>query len=1088
MVRKLALAVSLALGTVTVPAYALGLGELSSKSTLNQNFNGEISLLSVNSDEIGSVRVRLADAEAFGRAGIDRPFYLSLLKFEPVLDKRGKPIVRITSDFPIREPFMNFLVEVDWPRGRLMREFTVLLDPPTTTKRRAPVVKPAQTAAKPQTSAPSAPAKAAPVKAQPSKASGTAAASAPTAASTAGEYGPVKANDTAWRIASKTKPGGVSIEQMMMALLEANPDAFIDNDINKLRRGRILRIPSLDEIQRMSRAEARAAYRAQQDRWLAQRNEKLQPATPAAADAADAADAGAEPAAASVTGGGADSDASDQLRIATARPKGEGEAGAGDDNATAPQATDLKARLIAARENAESSRQEAETLRTQVDDLQDRLENMQRLLSLKDEQLAQLQDRVVTEDAAPAQDAVPPVLPLPTEASAPADDIVMGNQAVIDDAAETVAPVEQATPAELTVGDVAADAGERVEAVSKAVDDAVAELLSGGAAADDATPVVEVETRQDAVADATSAAEQTLPAVMDLEMPSQIDPDRIVLGLDSASETPAAPVEESSMSTAEPASEGNEVVIDGAPAAETIVMADAPAEPAATSGVPAGGMSASEPAPAAEPAPTPVVADEPVAAPAEDSSLPSMVEQNIVPIAVGGVGLLGLLGWLFTRRRRTVESDDDDAMTLVAAGAGTAAAATADVNAGTAQETPAVDEPILDADALDDLPDSTFLDDFAPSDINALQDETGEVDPVSEADVYIAYGRYQQAEELLKQAMQRDPDRLALKHKLLEVHYATRNGAAFTALAQEMVDSGQDAVDEDAWSRAKDMGHELAPDNPLFERDENASWKAGAATAVTAAAGAAVDDDTLSLEDLELSELNAAYQEDASVLTELEPASEVSISLDLDDNSDFNAPPEPAAPQPVSLDNLEPLDFEMPDADKGFAEGGDEDTINDTLDLDSMMAEAEAAVDQGESTLSLDSDFSAAELQAQLDELSDLSALDSDLGPGANAAPASGGTPGLVAEDTGVAEVGLDEPLSLDMAFDSEGSEEDSLGDLDLDSAPDSEDDVGTKLDLARAYVEMGDQEGARSILEEVVAEGDDGQRDDAEKLLSQLG
>lgn len=70
------------------------------------------------------------------------------------------------------------------------------------------------------------------------------------------------------------------------------------------------------------------------------------------------------------------------------------------------------------------------------------------------------------------------------------------------------------------------------------------------------------------------------------------------------------------------------------------------------------------------------------------------------------------------------------------------------------------------------------------------RDETGEVDPVSEADVYIAYGRYQQAEELLRQALGRDPNRLALKHKLLEVHYATRNGDAFAALAQEMVDAG----------------------------------------------------------------------------------------------------------------------------------------------------------------------------------------------------------------------------------------------------------------------------------------------------------
>ena len=90
MVRKLALAVSLALGTLSVPVHALGLGELSSKSALNQNFNGDISLLSVSPEELDGVRVKLADAAAFKRAGVDRPFYLSLLKFEPTLSKKGK--------------------------------------------------------------------------------------------------------------------------------------------------------------------------------------------------------------------------------------------------------------------------------------------------------------------------------------------------------------------------------------------------------------------------------------------------------------------------------------------------------------------------------------------------------------------------------------------------------------------------------------------------------------------------------------------------------------------------------------------------------------------------------------------------------------------------------------------------------------------------------------------------------------------------------------------------------------------------------------------------------------------------------------
>ena len=116
MVRKLALAVSLALGTLSVPAHALGLGELESKSALNQNFIGDIRLLSVGPEDLDAVRVQLADAEAFGRAGIERPFYLSLLRFEPTVSGTGRPVIRVTSDFPIREPFLNFLIEIDWPQ------------------------------------------------------------------------------------------------------------------------------------------------------------------------------------------------------------------------------------------------------------------------------------------------------------------------------------------------------------------------------------------------------------------------------------------------------------------------------------------------------------------------------------------------------------------------------------------------------------------------------------------------------------------------------------------------------------------------------------------------------------------------------------------------------------------------------------------------------------------------------------------------------------------------------------------------------------------------------------------------------------
>ena len=276
--------------------------------------------------------------------------------------------------------------------------------------------------------------------------------------------------------------------------------------------------------------------------------------------------------------------------------------------------------------------------------------------------------------------------------------------------------------------------------------------------------------------------------------------------------------------------------------------------------------------------------------------------------------------------------------------------------------------------------------------------------------------------------------------------------------------------------------------------DEEVPGASAMAAVATAAAGT-IDSDTLALDDLELSELTAEFDEERNPAEDLEAPSEVSITLDLDAPSGFEEANEPELPETIQLDEIEAMGIEMPKAEPEGVAADMEDTISDSLDLDSMMAEAEAAVDAGDSTLSLDSEFSADELQAQLDELSDLSILDSDL----EEAPATGAVEppaglGLVEEDSGSRSEGLvDEPVNLDTAFDVVDGEDDSADVLEIGevTAPDEtidEDEVATKLDLARAYVEMGDEDGARAILEEVAAEGSQAQRGDAETLLSQLG
>jgi len=1065
MVRKLALAVSLALGTVSVPAHALGLGDINSKSLLNQNFQGEIQLMSVQPDELDTIRVQLGEADAFERAGIERPFYLSLLKFETQLSERGQPIIRVTSEFPIREPFLNFLIEVNWPKGRLLREYTVLLDPPTTTSRRPPSVAPAPRASRPASATAARPA---PVAVAPAAVSGLAA--------DASEYGPVKANDTAWSLAKQLRPRGVSMEQMMMALLDANPQAFIDGNINRLRRGQILRVPALEEIQQLSRQQARTAYRQQQDAWLARRDQKLQQV--AEEQAGDTVAAAEDPPVAT--------DTPDKLLIATARPDGEGEAGAGDDDAVSPTADGLQSRLIVARENAETSRQEAETLRSRVDDLQSRLADMQKLLSLKDEQLAQLQDRVVSEEFLAEPEVTDTVAE--TEQATPAPDAALAEDYRIQDIPPQIDPdrIVEAAGSVVAVG-VSETGQSDLADVPKQVDpDRIVALwdadnvaaegvpndgLAEQTAQDLTEPVVEAAVTESVIAETPLPVGEVESAVVETE---------IAL---AELESPAAETDPAAL---EPIAPETVIEIDG-PMVGEIESATGPAsselEPATEVTDPAD----SEPV-AVEPEPAEAAASDSQPA----SPIAAMLQQNMVPIAAGGVGLLGLVGWLVSRRRRRDEGPDAPLVTEAVA---------ADPLAPALSQ---VDASMPDAEAMSELRDSAFLDEFSPSDINALQDETGEVDPVSEADVYIAYGRYQQAEDLLRQAMEREPDRLALKHKLLEVHYATRNAEAFVAVAQQMVDAGQDAADEEAWVRAQDMGRELASDNPLFALEEGEAavgfrMAAGGMAAAGAGAGAAsVDDDTLTLDDAELSELTAAYDEEPTAANDLEAPSEVSITLDLDDSIDAASQAPNGLHDSIATSELASMEFEMPESDRGDAAtyaAAAEQHGGDSMDLDSMLAEAESVIDREDSLVSLDSDFSPDDLQAQLDELSDLSMFDSDLDdPAEPAAGAASSGLGLVAEDSGSGDAaGLDEPLNLDTAFDMAEEDEEAARSPELveagaDGGLESDDDIETKLDLARAYVDMGDQDGARSILEEVVVEGSDTQRDDAEQLLASLG
>ena len=266
-------------------AFSAGLGKLTILSALGQPLAAEIDLVSVQKDELSSLAIRLASPDTFTKANII--YSPALIGARLSIERRGdgQPYVKITSSRSVSEPFISVLVELSWSRGRLVREYTALIDPPSvpSTVAVAPVVSPvvaptAQETAPVQLVAPAVAEqpeakepKAAlvkPVPAEKSKAVTPASVKAPDANER--EYGPVKRGDTLARIAAAVKPDGVTLEQTLVGLYKSNPEAF-SGDMNRLKSGQILRIPDAEKLAEIPLQEATREIRVQAANWNAYR-------------------------------------------------------------------------------------------------------------------------------------------------------------------------------------------------------------------------------------------------------------------------------------------------------------------------------------------------------------------------------------------------------------------------------------------------------------------------------------------------------------------------------------------------------------------------------------------------------------------------------------------------------------------------------------------------------------------------------------------------------------------------------------------------------------------------------------------------
>ena len=914
------------LSALPLVAQAAGLGKLTLLSALGQPLNAEIEIVSLQPGE-EDLSARMATSQAFAQAGIEPSAILSDVRF--TIERRGSALyLRMRSTQPINEPFLELLVELTWPTGRLVREYTFLLDPPEYKTRMAVAPQapkpPAEEAAKPAPTpqaatetqpqaAPTAPAEAKPEALPPISAAPSTPAtpeppsstptppppptptttetpaappSAAPSSSAPAERAPaeraampqepnvyeVKPGDTLGKIAKANLPPGVTLNQMLVALYRANEGAFIRKNVNLVRAGRILNIPDADAVGTIDRAEADRVMKEHYAQFNEYRSRLAAAPTPTEASVSQQGAAGrieSKPAAPKPP-------AQDQLRLSKVEPAKPG---------AAPSQ--------AAREDDLVSRQRAlAEAQSRQADLEKNANDLRRLLELKNQQLAELEKQ-----AAPK--------PAPTPAPTP--------------------PAAPAKPA--------------------------------------------------------PAPEAAKPAPTPTPPPTP-----------APTPAPAKP----------------------APAPEA-------AKPAPT---PAPTPAPATPAPAAKPPAAPAKPEAKKAAPAPETSILDEFTDN--PLYLGlGVGvliLLGAYGYIQWRRKKAAHAKFQDSV-LGAAAAGAAAGATAPLGTPTAGG---------GAGAAAAAPAATA----SPS-----GGETEEVDPIAEADVYMAYGRDAQAEEILKEALAKDAKRVPVHAKLLEIYAHRKDAKTFeqTALKLKQLTDGKGPE----WDKGAALGRSIDPQNSLYGGGGEAPAAAPAAAAPAAAAAPTLDFD------LGGSGGSQAAQSAPDISLDAPAPKEASAPS----NIDFDLGGATGAIPAQNLDQTQALEKKAPEP----AGGG---SIDFNLDLGggapaaAPAAEEPKAAPAGDSGLNFDINLdlgggtpAAAPAAEKSAPPMDLSAISLDLG-GSGSAPAA-------------APAGGTDPKWQEVA---------------------------TKLDLAKAYEEMGDKDGARELLNEVMKDGDAAQKGTAQQLLAKLG
>ncbi len=934
-------------------AVAVGFGDINVNSKLGEPLNIEVELLSATPAELGTMEIGLASRSDFTRANMHYPDNAALFIFDIVEKDSGKYVVLITSQDLVNDTYLHLLLSASWAGGKVVREYTALLDPPLYSGEPAGVVEVAATGESEQTSQVSS-----------SDISSSGSSGSPSSIT-------VQRGDTLSGIVSRLNtPDSVSLYQGLTALLEANPDAFVNGNMNRLIAGANLNVPSFESMAQINRQVAVQNFQTQVadynqyvsdvgfvasiadeeitddesvDQALAEESDAIEEV--ASAELAeinlDEIDVSLE----------AEQDDGASLSIGQETSDEDLASAISGDEGDAAQVEALKTQLAQLDESLLASGVESEEVKRRLAEIQAQVERVSKIIEIEDESLAMVEDRAGTDDTVTELDSSETGL---DEAVA-----VVDESGQLDDGGET---------------------GVAESTTIQNIDDTGADSLVEDQSSDNVESTSQIDTSAESSEAVTAAAVETSEEVVD----------------ESEDDSPQRQVVETS-------------IMDSV------------------------------------------------------TGIFGSISDYVLKIAAG---LIALIAGLFFYRRRKFQREFDESMLDIESGqisANTEHKSFRNISAASGIDL------VSGGDSGFELTiggGMSYLSEEAIAGVAEEENEviqSGAVDPLAEADVYLAYDRGEQAIQVLKEAYGVNPERTELAEKLLEIYHKQDDRIAFDGLAKELrarIGARQNPI----WTKIIAMGKEVSPNNTLYDDPADISVPSLSESELDAAETA-----------FDLPDLEAPTVSDPSV-------SDPSGAVDLPRIDDIT---------------LMEIDADAPD----FGIGEQEDTAIKSLEIDDLelsLISDDEAPDRALDAPTLSQIITAAEAEAEVEEQEklklDVEDSQADVGD----------------EDDGEIQFNLGDDVDDD--FDDDVSSELVSVLEQMESKAESQQNKGvdqdsylteaseqsisklepyheseTALELAKAYLELGEKDIAKGFIEEVINEGSDKQKAKAEKLVKEL-